>query len=478
MSKRTRILAVAGLGLALLASLPSRVNALTDEEIFRNFRFNFINPGGRAGAMGGSFIGIADDATAAAANPAGLTNLINPELFTEVRYESVANREFSTLAARDNFAFDVDMDGTIDPTLLSSAGESDDIINSSFISYVYPFEKWVIGVSRQELLNSDIDTLSCFTLPDTGIPGLGSDARDCDEEDDDFPIAVGNGTIKTLLDSYNVSLAFRGGEKFAAGITLSLQQLDVQSRVDNLFQFGAGLQPDYATEIDDSDTDIGWSAGILIKPIDKFHIGLVYKDGGEFQLTERLIDTDEIDNFNSALVLADFLGDNDGVFDDSLEFQNTFVVPDQYGIGLGIKPTDKLTIAIDAVHVEFSDLEKGFIGGLNTLTFINGIAVSDEYFFDDATIYHLGLEYVWSINDKTPFALRVGAYTDPNTQIETKFKSEPVFAATNDDYPSGDEEVHATIGFGFVLQEKFQADFAFDISDAADSFVTSFIYHF
>jgi hypothetical protein len=38
-----------------------------------DFRFN--NPGARANAMGGAFIGLADDATAAYTNPAGLTIL-------------------------------------------------------------------------------------------------------------------------------------------------------------------------------------------------------------------------------------------------------------------------------------------------------------------------------------------------------------------------------------------------------------------
>ena len=59
--------------------------AVTDEEIFRDFRFNFINPGGRSLGLGGAFISIADDATAAQTNPAGLTNLFEPQVFSEIR---------------------------------------------------------------------------------------------------------------------------------------------------------------------------------------------------------------------------------------------------------------------------------------------------------------------------------------------------------------------------------------------------------
>src|SRR5262245_26377456 len=60
--------------------------AITDEEVFRIFQFSFVNPGARAGALGGAFIGLADDATAAEANPAGLTILTKPEVSVEYRH--------------------------------------------------------------------------------------------------------------------------------------------------------------------------------------------------------------------------------------------------------------------------------------------------------------------------------------------------------------------------------------------------------
>ena len=81
--------------------------AITDEEIFRAFPFNLQNFGARAMAIGGAFISLADDSTAAQANPAGLTQLRNPELFAELRasgLEPFATRElwgsFAWFAAR------------------------------------------------------------------------------------------------------------------------------------------------------------------------------------------------------------------------------------------------------------------------------------------------------------------------------------------------------------------------------------------
>ena len=44
--------------------------ALTNDENFAQFQFNFNTPGARALGIGGAFISIADDATASETNPA------------------------------------------------------------------------------------------------------------------------------------------------------------------------------------------------------------------------------------------------------------------------------------------------------------------------------------------------------------------------------------------------------------------------
>ncbi len=57
----------------------------TDIESLSGLQFNFGNPGARSLAMGGAFLGLADDASAAEANPAGLTILRKPEVSIEAR---------------------------------------------------------------------------------------------------------------------------------------------------------------------------------------------------------------------------------------------------------------------------------------------------------------------------------------------------------------------------------------------------------
>src|SRR5687767_3254864 len=68
----------------LLVAVPAMAQN-TDIESLSGLQFNFGNPGARALGMGGAFLGLADDATAAEANPAGLTILRKAEISVEGR---------------------------------------------------------------------------------------------------------------------------------------------------------------------------------------------------------------------------------------------------------------------------------------------------------------------------------------------------------------------------------------------------------
>src|SRR5215210_4000698 len=70
--------------IAALATLPLGAQNV-DIEALSGLQFNFGNPGARSLGMGGAFLGLADDASAAEANPAGLTILRKPEVSVEAR---------------------------------------------------------------------------------------------------------------------------------------------------------------------------------------------------------------------------------------------------------------------------------------------------------------------------------------------------------------------------------------------------------
>src|SRR6266705_2178315 len=75
----------------------------TDIESLSGLQFNFGNPGARSLGMGGAFLGLADDASAAEANPAGLTILRKPEVSVETR-NFQEKQVFSTSGTFPNIA--------------------------------------------------------------------------------------------------------------------------------------------------------------------------------------------------------------------------------------------------------------------------------------------------------------------------------------------------------------------------------------
>ena len=103
------------------------------------FDFRFNTPGARANAMGAAFIGLADDATAAYSNPAGLTILTKPEISIEYKWG-----EYTTVIN------DVVDSG---PPIMQAVEYDDTVQGPSFISYVIPKSNSTIAIYRHQLVN-------------------------------------------------------------------------------------------------------------------------------------------------------------------------------------------------------------------------------------------------------------------------------------------------------------------------------------
>lgn len=459
----------------VLCSLAGPAGAITDEELFRTFRFNFANPGGRALGLAGAFMAVADDATAASANPAGLMNLEGPQLFTELR--SIDSDPVSLADAADGT-----LRGTSFNVDVTSTATFDETVRPSFISYVYPMKSWGIGVSRQEIVNSQSNVHMTTTAKGaTDVDVIGSTASQ-----------------DLRVSDLNLSFAFRAGDWFSGGVTLTYSRLEWDAATANTFlnclnvdpdgdgvtEFDCSLLPDYGTVIDDSDNDLSWTVGLLFKPVDKLHVGVVYRKGAEFDVRESITDPDIVgipddQEFPSAQTIADFLGNQNGAFDDPLVFTTSLNVPDRYGIGLGIKPTPNFTIALDATRIEYSDLiDEDFKARINPLTFPDTFD-SAAFEIEDEEVYRLGLEYVFTNIPNTTLAVRAGAWLEPDVRLQSRFGAKEIFIANDSFFPGGgSDELHYTAGIGFVFQEKLQLDFAADISDFGETVIASFIYHF
>jgi len=109
-----------------------------------------VNPGARSLGLGGAFVAVADDATAAWANPSGLMQLARPEISLEGR------------------SWSEDREGV-------ASNES----NLGYLSFVLPRQKWSIAVYIQTLSslefpepwvnNSELDPLSGLVVTNFGV---------------------------------------------------------------------------------------------------------------------------------------------------------------------------------------------------------------------------------------------------------------------------------------------------------------------
>ncbi len=90
------------------------------------FQLRFANPGARSLGFGGAFAALADDATAAYANPAGLVQLVRPEISIEARIT----------------AFSIN----------SAADGTPDVSGVGFSSFVYPRKRWSVAIYDTQLV--------------------------------------------------------------------------------------------------------------------------------------------------------------------------------------------------------------------------------------------------------------------------------------------------------------------------------------
>src|SRR3954453_7227001 len=103
----------------------------TDIESLSGLQFNFGNPGARSLGMGGAFLGLADDASAAEANPAGLTILRKPEVSVEAR--NYLEQQMLTTS------------GTFPNVSRTAFTHYSQRVDLTFASIVYPFKHFTIG---------------------------------------------------------------------------------------------------------------------------------------------------------------------------------------------------------------------------------------------------------------------------------------------------------------------------------------------
>jgi long-subunit fatty acid transport protein len=421
----------------LLAAIPS-FGQNTDIEALAGLQFNFSNPGARSLGMGGAFIARADDATAAEANPAGLTILRKPELAIDIRDLSVTQSievggTWPYIATMDVPARDLDV---------------------SFASAVIPLGDFAVAASYSRRLDfeNEIDLIGKYGTPAfyVGPSGLMSEQECATASCQRFQIYPFSTFVDVELESWSLTGAWRRGA-LALGLGVRYSDFAEETRVRRIDLDRAG-QPEFLIEQvngsrafgSDHDSDITFVTGVKWDISEAWSAGAVYKKGASFP----------------APVYAGLASQGEK----GLHLMGTprFHVPDIAGAGASWRPVPLLTLSADVVWVEYSNLTDGF---LSVIEFESPDDVESVagYGTDDGIEPHLGVEYFLPF--RVPLALRGGWWREAAHEIAFRGDVHSLHdGAAAVLFPGGDDEDHWAVGFGFSWPQ-FQVDLAFDRSE-------------
>jgi long-chain fatty acid transport protein len=393
--------------LALALAPAARAQNLDEPRVgLPPLQYNFSPPGARSLAMGASFIGLADDATASESNPAGLTILTKPEVSAHFRASSFDNEAPNTVSG---FGF-----STFNERLASP----------SFFSVVYPWNSAAVSLYYQRA--ADFRNHSFFE----GVLEGGS--PNYDQADTRFRV-----------ENAGLSAAVELGSKVSVGGSLRLSRVGLDS-VQRATLPDFGFLTRIQGVVDDTQTEVTFNAGLLFKPISKVSLGAVYKKGGDFDFQQ----TDSI-----SLVAEEV----EEQFRDTRDVRVT--IPDTYGAGLAFRPTDRWVIGADLVRILYSDSDPG----PENLNLYQVAGEGGREALDDATEFHLGTEYAWSVGNDWIVSARGGFYTDPDHDGLAGLDS---------------DQVHFTFGGGVVVLNRLQVDAALSLADHLKEGLISFVVRF
>lgn len=426
---------------ALLLPLPCG-KALEAQEGPVTFEFSFSNPGARSMGLGGAFAGLADDATAAFANPAGLVQLLEPELSIEGRSWSYDTPfvEGGRISGSPT-ALGVDTGSG-----LSRGSSSNQSAGLSFAAFVYPMKRWSVALYHHTWadfeLTSSVNGL--FAVVD-GELDRSEDVR-----------------AQTQVEVVNTgfSAAYQVTETFSLGLGI----VHYNARMDSVSSEYAHdedafferntfapelLDTTYSHQADSSGVNV--HAGFLWKVSPLWSVGGYLRQGP--RMTLRVVEV---------------VGPTDDeVPEGTIELDATspLNLPDVYGLGVAYRAAEgDWTLSAEWTRVTYSSITDD----LNPQVFDPG-----EIHIDDGNELRLGAEYVF-LRSTPVIAVRAGSWLDPAHSVTAAGTADTFERAI---FQEGDDELHLTAGVGVVL-DRFQVDGGVDYSDRAVLASISLVYRF
>lgn len=397
-------------------------------------QFDFLTPGARSMAMGGAFVGAADDTTAAFTNPAGLGFLSRRQISGEVRF-----RQFTTpfLAGGRISGLVTGRGLDVIPTPIYLTDE-DTSVSPAFFSFMMPLQRGVLTVYAHDMVRIENTFLSSGVFERFTFGGVTDDnARETPVGGTrKVTVAVGGATFAHAFLDDRVSVG--------AGISVGHLNLDASFTRFGFESLFGPVRTDVkiATATQESgDFSAGWNAGILVKAPRKVKIGATFRKNPGFHFTQE-----------------------DRVFDanEDLVREGRFKVPDVFGSGVEWQPGESFRVLADYDFVRYSQLKRDYI---DFQAISSGRQAQIE--LNDGHEWHTGVEYSLNRMNHAPLLFRGGLWRDPDhapRYVPTPQHDEldVLLAAT---LPGGRDLTHYTFGGGVAFLNGVEMDAALDHSD-------------
>jgi hypothetical protein len=404
-------------------------------------QFDFLNPGAKSLAVGGAFAGLADDATATFANPAGLVQLGASEVSFELRGTWVTTPFLQ--AGRLSGTVTNQGDDTIaGPVFADSSGSH---VGPGFIAgvYMHPSHRWVIAGYRHELARVD---QTFFTNGVFQQLAGGPTLRELPQEAD----------RQVSITGYGVAGSYRISPLVAVGAGLAAYTFDMNSVFQRFGTVGFFGPPNLNNELgrpaSQTGDNVSWAPtfGVMIGS-DQRRLGVVFRQGPSFDMT------------TNSTTPSNTLRTDEG----------QFRVPHTLAIGGAFRPKPLLTLAVEVTEIWYSRLREDFV----TAQAANS-GHADSFTINNGTEIHGGMQYTvprwWGVP-----RFRGGAWFDPDHSV--KFTpgvgpTDPLFdERLSTALSKGENQVHGTGGIGLTFGRHFEVNAAIDIASTTRIFSTSLI---